>query len=115
LRTLIGAWTHGDRADDQAVRDRVGRSARGMAKWLAGGGFAIYAALRMMSLGERWLERTWAQQDALTSKVGDVADALQRVAASQQQVVERIDLLLDHRAGEEAKPTPKPFKARPVP
>jgi len=118
VRETLGAWVRGKRPEDEELRKRTAHVSKGFMKWLGGGGFAIYFALRAMSLGERWLERTWQQTDALTEKVGKVGEALEKGADAQEKLITRIDLLLGKRVEESPAQQPqnlrKSVKVAPV-
>lgn len=56
----IGACFRGAREGDARVRSRV----RGWFAFLTGGGFAVYAAMRLLSLTEEGVRRGWVQAES---------------------------------------------------
>lgn len=131
LRDAIGAVVYCERPGDPERVERIksvlhsGAPRAGkLLRWLAGGGLGVWLALWGVSergpwgLLNRWLTRTWEQTDSLIVEVKTITPALKEVAATNQQIVDRIDLLIDRKAADEARDEiekgRRRFKATPV-
>jgi hypothetical protein len=110
----LGAVLRGAREGDALVRKR----ARGFATWLAGGGFAVYAALRLLAIVEGQIEHQDQDRAALVAELRETRRSLDDLIWSLWETNEtqeqRVVALL--RALKVAVPPPvkRPEKPRPV-
>ncbi len=86
---VLGALIYMERPGDEERAARIRKLARGIVKWTAGPGFAIWFATRAVPFGMEWVRHEWAQGDALSkanvaaqlrvaTKLEALTDVLQR-------------------------------------
>lgn len=115
VRDALGAIVYYDRPEDPARVERIkailhagAPRASKLLRWLAGGGLAVWLVLWGTSrdgpwgLLNRWMERTWKQQDELTQEIKKIAPAMDRVADTNAELAKRINDVITVKAGDQA-------------
>lgn len=86
--SVIGSILRAGREGDRKVR----RSIQGWMAFLTGGGFAVYAAVRLLSLAEDQIRSGWKLE---AEQRGAVVVALKEVAKGMKDTNDRLDRMVD--------------------
>lgn len=86
--SVIGSILRAGREGDRKVR----RSIQGWLAFLTGGGFAVYAAVRLLSLAEDQIRSGWRLQAAQQVAV---VEALKEVAQNMKATNDKLDRMTD--------------------
>lgn len=85
---LIGAILRGGREGDALVRRRL----QGWMAFLTGGGFAVYAAVRLLTLAEDQIRQGWTSSDR---ERASIIAALRETTSAIKDQTQKIDKLAD--------------------